>query len=377
MNVNKKEVSLKKGGWNKTIYEKIKELIIEYRIDGENKEKSYVVFDWDNTSIVNDIEEALFIYMLENIEFRIEPELFLQLIKKDIPTDNFNNKFNNSEGKPVNINMIEKDIISDYKYIYNNYEKLKGNCSLEEIKISLEYKDFIVKMKYLYDAIVETFEYEKWYLWISTFFTGLNELEMKKIVEKSNEWSLNNSIHSIELKSPINLSGEAGILTAKFVRGIKLIKEQQDLYRTLTENGIDVYICSASNRIVLEDIAVNKKYEYGISRDNLYGMELKKDKENKILPILDEDNFFPTYGKGKFNTIKKISQKYKGKEPIIVVGDSCGDYEMLANFKDLKLGIIIEGEKSYKLENKLKEEKIKNIYLQRKDKETGEFIEIL
>jgi hypothetical protein len=33
----------------------------------------YVVFDWDNTSIVNDTEEALLVFQIETFSFRIRP----------------------------------------------------------------------------------------------------------------------------------------------------------------------------------------------------------------------------------------------------------------------------------------------------------------
>ena len=55
-------------------------------------------FDWDNTSIINDVEEALLAYQLENLEFKMTPEEFSNTIRINIPKDNFKESCNNAEG---------------------------------------------------------------------------------------------------------------------------------------------------------------------------------------------------------------------------------------------------------------------------------------
>ena len=92
---------------------------------------------------MNDVEEALLAYQLMNLEFKMMPEELDTVMKTNIPKDNFVEKCNNKEGKPVNIDLITEDIVSDYTYLYENYKGFKGNKSLDEIKKEKEkYKKY-------------------------------------------------------------------------------------------------------------------------------------------------------------------------------------------------------------------------------------------
>ena len=47
--------------------------------------RPYAVFDWDNTSIMNDTEEALFMYQINTLSFAMPPEVFAQAIREGVP----------------------------------------------------------------------------------------------------------------------------------------------------------------------------------------------------------------------------------------------------------------------------------------------------
>ncbi|WP_244991603.1 haloacid dehalogenase-like hydrolase [Clostridium senegalense] len=378
--VKKDEVKLQKLNWSENNFNALNKLIEENGIKGKNydeNKKPYIVVDWDNTSIYNDVEEALLIYQLENLEFKMSPEELSKVLRKDIPKDNFNEKCNNKDGQPVNIDLIAEDIDSDYKFIYENYKGMKGDKTLEDMKKTSEYKDFIAKTRYLYDSIGKTFSADISYPWVTYLFAGMNENEVKELAEKGIDNALNEKIGVKSLTSPEELPGKAGVVSVSYNSGLRTLEEQQNLYNTLMENGIDVYVCSASFVDIVKTFASNPKYKYNVPEQNIMAMELQR-KDNVIVPEFKE-GYDQTQGAGKTKTIKRFLASEKGYGPILVAGDSAGDVAMLKDFEDTKIGLIINrlkdgeiGELSKLASESVGKEDAKYL-LQGRDENTGTF----
>lgn len=373
---------LKKLNWEENIYKAMVDIINEFgknSINYDERNKPYGIFDWDNTSIFNDVQEGLLIYQLISLKFKMTPNIFRKVITKNIPKTNFKKKFNNTEGREVNIDIIVKDIILDYKYLYINYKGFKGDKSLSIIKESNEYKDFISKVLYLYVAIGETFSADISYLWIANIITGMTSEEVSMLTEESNDYWLNHRIGKERWTSPKGLKREAGVVSIEFKIGIRIVEEQQNLYNTLMDNGFDVYICSASQIDVVKEFANNPKYGYNIPKENIYAMELIKDKNGVIKPKLNP-KYYQTQGEGKVKTIEKfIKHKYR-YDPIIVGGDSDGDVLMLSNFNNTKISLIINrsmgGEIGELCKTALKKmgKGSRRYFLQGRNENTGKYI---
>ena len=120
--VSKEDQVLNRGQWEDKLYKKLSNVIKDNGKSSSKYDESakpYAVFDWDNTTVINDIGEATFTYQIENLEFKMTPEELDKAIRTNIPEDNFKEEHNNKEGNPVNIDKIAKDIVSDYTVIYN------------------------------------------------------------------------------------------------------------------------------------------------------------------------------------------------------------------------------------------------------------------
>ena len=341
--VKKEEQVLERGQWEDKLYKKLSNVIKENGKSSSKYDESakpYAVFDWDNTTVINDIGEATFTYQIENLGFKMTPEELDKAIRTNIPEDDFTEEHNNKEGKPVNIHKIAKDIVSDYTVIYNEYKGFNGSKSLEEVKELDEYKDFSAKLRYLYEAIGGTFSSDISYPWVTYLFTGMTSEEVQALTEKAIDRALEEDLVFETWESPEGLKGESGQITVTFKRGVRSVKEMQNLYKTLMANGIDVYICSASYIDVIIPYASNSKYGYNIPKENVTGMRLKKDDKGVIQPEYDT-NYAQTQGEGKTETIKKlIAVNHDNQEPILIAGDSNGDYAMLKDFPKLQMGII-------------------------------------
>lgn len=100
--------------------------------------------------------------------------------------------------------------------------------------------------------------------------------EVQALSEKSIDQALQDKLTSETWESPEGLKGESGQITVTFKRGVRSVKEMQNLYKTLMANGIDVYICSASYIDVIIPYASNSKYGYNIPKENVTAMRLKR-----------------------------------------------------------------------------------------------------
>lgn len=381
--VEKKEVELKVGNWEKTNYAALKTAISEHGTLSEDYQKSpkpYAVFDWDNTTIINDIGEAVLTYQLMNLRFKMNPTELETALKTNIPADDFKEEWNNKAGGAVNIEKIAADIGSSYQVLYQNYEGLAGNQSLEEVKKFPEYVDFSSKLRYLYEAIGSSFSSDISYPWVTYLVSGMTSKEVQDLSQEAADYWLEQELGEETWTSPADLKGQAGELAVTFKIGIRTVPEMQDLYQTLMANGIDVYVCSASFIDVIVPFATHAKYGYQVPKEQVYAMELKKNAEGIIQAEMDPD-YDQTQGKGKTDTIIKfIAPKHENVTPILVAGDSNGDVAMLSDFPDLQVGLIFNRVKDGGIGKLAKEatesagNKDQRYFLQGRDENKGQLI---
>ncbi|MBF0777615.1 haloacid dehalogenase-like hydrolase [Streptococcus cuniculi] len=334
---------LAKGNWEDVLHTRLVKLIEEngkMSKDYKEDKKPYAVFDWDNTTIINDIGEATFTYQISNLAFKMTPEQFDTAVRETLPEDDFKEEFNNKDGQAVNINKIATDLLADYTVLYNEYSGMKGSKSLDEVKKMDEFKDFSAKLRYLYEAVGGTFSSDISYPWVTYMYAGMTSEEVQELTEKSIDYALKDDLVYETWESPSTLKGEAGQVSVTFKLGVRSVQEMQNLYKAMMDNGIDVYICSASYYDVIVPYATNSKYGYNIPKDHVFAMRLVKDEAGVIQSKFDT-SYAQTQGEGKTKTIKDlIAVNYDGAEPIMIGGDSNGDYAMLKDFPELQVGLI-------------------------------------
>lgn len=339
---NTSKLTLSEGKWAPDTRARLQKLIDDNGIknaDYDSNKKPYVVFDWDQTCIFNDTQESMFRYMIDNLEFKATPEEFAVLIRKNIPKNNFSTAYNNKKGERVNIDKIGADLDSDYKFLYDNYINGKS-MTLEDIKQTDEFKDFQAKYAYLYEAIGGTFSADISYPWVLYSFTGMTPQEVADLAEKANDYALKRGISTYTLSSPEGMEGTAGVISLDgYKDGLRIEPEISDLMAVLKANGIDVYICSASHQNVVEVFASLPKYTYNVPKENVLGMRTKVENGKFISEY--EDNWPQTQQRGKTEAIESVLVSKYGYGPILVCGDSQGDYYMATDFPETQLTLII------------------------------------
>lgn len=375
---------LEKGNWSPFNHAQLNTFILEngqqsatYRAE----KRPYVIFDFDNTSVFLDIEEATLIYQLKHLLFKVKPKELNTIIRTNIAKTNFSEEYRNNNGQPVNIDMIAVDIIKSYTWLYQNYVGLKGKKSLDEVKQNPHYYNFITKMRYLYAAIGDTFDHSVSYPWVTYLFAGYTPDEVSQLAKVTYQWQQQQSIGPVTWISPQELAGKAGVVSVTWENGLRPYKEVQNLYQTLSNNGFDVYICSASFIDVIKGVATDPDIGFNVPENHVFAMQLQHDKKNKIVAKFNK-NYFQTQGKGKSQTIQKFLLSKYGYGPVFIAGDSEGDQNMMQDFADTQKVLIVNrwrkpttdiGQLSKRAVEMLGQVNAKYL-LQGRDANTGEFI---
>ena len=300
----------------------------------------YVVFDWDNTSVFLDIEEAALIYQLENLVFGATPAQLETALRKNIPKKNFLPAYNNAGGQAVNIDAVVPDIVASYTWLYQNYKGLKGDQSLAVVALSPHYGAFTTKVRYLYEAIGDTFDHDTAYPWVTYLFAGMTEAQVRKLTADTVAWQLKEPVAKVKWTSPAALPGRAGVVSVSWKNGLRLQPEMQQLYAAFRNAGFDVWVCSASFVDVIKEISSNPAFGYNNPPERVLAMELERDASGVIQPEFRR-GYDQTQGPGKTKNIRRFLVSKYGYGPSFVAGDSEGDQNMMADFADTKKVLIV------------------------------------
>lgn len=299
--------------------------------------RPYIIVDWDNTSAFGDAEETLTWYMLDNLSYTLSVSEFRRAVSMSVPAGE--SKLLNEAGRPVVFDDMVADLIEDYSYIYKNYSGFAGRKSLAQIKASEEYKDFAAKLFVMFDALDATCGTAGADQWQGQLMSGMTGEQLTQLSEKSIRKNLTGELRKIKLSSSNRLKRRCNGVSSTTFQGLRTYPDMANLYRTSMENGVDVYVVSASPEDIILPVACNAEYGYHIPRENVYGAKFAKN--NGVLqPELSLERLM-TWGPGKVELIRKHFISSKGYPPLLVCGDSDGDYDMLAGFEGTKLSLIV------------------------------------
>lgn len=332
--------SLDRLNWSERNYLLLNQLITENGIGGKDyDDQPYVVMDWDQTCAHFDTEEATLRFQVFNLRFKMTNDQFREILKDTINgVTQLPQSFQN-----INLADVNEDLINDYDYLYDHFSGLNGNVSLDQIKLTSQYRDFIVKILFLYNGYCSTEEIgdEYGYLWVLYLFYGFSPDEVKALAKEAIEYELGNCLSFQTLVSPDTPTTKAGVVQVTFKTGLRVFAEMQNLISTFIEHGISVFIVSASYKPVIETFSGTGSFGYNLPAGNVIGMELNTDSKGKILPEY-KTGWVKTYRQGKVDAINKVIKTERGKktDPLFVAGDSDGDYEMLTQFPGMKLALI-------------------------------------
>lgn len=319
--------------WTNGVYDEIKKIM-------KTKEKEYVVFDCDNTLIMNDLNQALDYYIILHD--------YMKSTKED-----YYNFFINSD--------FPYDIKKKAKEIYEIYEISKTQENYLESSL---YKDFVVKFIKLLNEIFKNYDSD-----IYTYlYVNLTAEEYENLVYKS-FFYMTNKKH--EYKKTISSNNEE----IYSYLGLTLVDEMKELIKEFDRNNIDVYIISGSIGTIVKKYFyefVPEYYNEVLPIKGIYGVQLEE-KDGKYTGKLKKDSIL-TIREGKVVMIDYLLYKKYNKGPLFVAGDSEGDYYMMTHYKNTKKVLIIDRNRNCKIQE-LINSKDEKYLIQYVDEKKVEFIE--
>ena len=120
--------------------------------------------------------------------------------------------------------------------------------------------------------------------------------------------------------------------------GVRVTPEIRDLMAMMRESGFDVWVITASFEPVVQAVSAPDAYGYDVPNDHVIGIRLQQDADGKYIPVPDDsEGYSITYRQGKVNVIKNLI----GQGPIFAAGDINTDFEMLTEFAETKMSLVV------------------------------------
>ena len=340
-------------GWNPYVKQAIDDFIAEYG----NTENAYVVFDFDNTTSIFDVEEQLAVYQLQVMAFAFTPEEMPAILATelgDLTVDRTDLGYGNGSYQ----DWID-DITAAYTYLYNTYGPFTA-AGLDEaaqatVQADPQWAEFATKMRAMYDLVYDAESPAVAYPWVLYWFTGMTEQEVYDLAAASH--TLYGAVESeyVLWTSPADIESKVGVVEYEWTSGTGVSENLVELYRVLDENGIDVWVCSASaidpiraavdvyglHDYVTGVIAMartldeNGKYVNSYDYETGYGWLIVDGEWVKDDVALGAQ----TQGVGKVEAINAVIYPRYGVGPLAGFMDSTGDYNFCTEYANLKLVI--------------------------------------
>ena len=308
---------LEPGSWDPAVRESLNTLL------ASRGRARYAVFDFDKTSIVHDVSQALWVYQIEHLRYADAPShAFLDGIP-DV-----------SKELAPGVSFADMGAMLEAEY-ENLRHRLNAGMTLEELHASDLYLDFRARMFSLLLGMDEVFGEAVSYLWMPGLLAGYTEAEAREVVHDAVVEHLGKEKLAVEKwQSPDGQWGGA------VERGIWFSPEMKDLYHKLAGNGIDAYVCSASLELIVEVLACDPELGAGLPAEQVFGLRFVP---GDILTAVFDSTYVQPVGPGKVTCIETfMAPLYGGRGPVLVGGDSNGDVPMLTAFADMQKGLIID-----------------------------------
>ncbi len=352
-----KIVSLEREDWSDDVKAALNDLMSTYgKVGTAPAEKPYVVFDFDNTSSIFDVEEQLAVYQLSVMAFAIEPkDLKGVLLSGLLDVDKDLTEFGYGEGS---LNDWVDDISSAYDSLWAEYgpftAKGVSESTVNKMHADPEWQEFSAKMRALYSLIYDVQSSNIAYPWVLYWFTGMTEEEIYDLALKGFAEYKDVDTSTVTWISPKTVESKTGVVNFEWISGIQVTENIKELWRALDLNGIDVWVCSAScTGAIRAAIDTFGLHDYCTG---MLAMTNKMDDDGKYIAEYDDQTgcgFYAdkggwtrmtrptkaqTQGVGKVTAVTNaISPEYGGHGPLAGFMDSTGDFNFCTEFETLKL----------------------------------------
>ena len=350
--VEEEPIHVVRDDWDPFVAQAINDFVDTYG----NTENAYVVFDFDNTCSIFDVEEQLAVYQLQVMAFAFTPDEIEEILFTELG-DHDEDRTDLGYGNGSYADWVA-DISAAYDYLYNEYGPFSAagldEAAQAEIQADPMWAEFATKMRAMYDLVYDAESPAVAYPWVLYWFTGMTEQEVYDLAYASH--SFYGAVETSEVTWETAGEGtKVGPVSYTWTSGTGVSENVKELWKVLDGNGIDVWVCSASavdpiraaiDAFGLHDYCTgmiamtrvldeNGKYVNAYDYETGYGYMVVDGEWVKDELALGAQ----TQGVGKVESINAAIYPKYGVGPLAGFMDSTGDYNFCTEYANLKLVI--------------------------------------
>ncbi|MBR5309995.1 MAG: hypothetical protein IKU42_02585, partial [Oscillospiraceae bacterium] len=194
-------VHVEHADWSDEVKKAINDFVDMYGMASENYAEgaSYVVFDFDNTTSIFDVEEQLAVYQLQVMAFAFTPDEIEEILFTELG-DHDEDRTDLGYGNGSYADWVA-DIAAAYDYLYTTYGPFTAagldEAAQAEIQADAQWAEFATKMRAMYDLVYDAESPAVAYPWVLYWFTGMTEQEVYDLAYASH--SLYGSVETSEV----------------------------------------------------------------------------------------------------------------------------------------------------------------------------------
>ena len=230
--------------WSDEVKKAINDFVDTYA----NTENAYVVFDFDNTTSIFDVEEQLAVYQLQVMAFAFTPDEIEEILFTELG-DHDEDRTDLGYGNGSYADWVA-DIAAAYDYLYTTYGPFTAagldEAAQAEIQADAQWAEFATKMRAMYDLVYDAESPAVAYPWVLYWFTGMTEQEVYDLAYASHSYYGAVESEYVTWTSPETIESKVGVVEYEWTCGTGVSEQMKWLYKSLDEAGIDVWVCSAS-----------------------------------------------------------------------------------------------------------------------------------
>ena len=350
---------LERSDWNDDAKNAVNMMLDKYGKGGTDPaDNPYAVFDFDNTCSIFDIEEQTVVYQLQTMSFEIEPEDMKDIIITGIPDiDKDVSSYGYFSGSFTD---LADDITAEYTALWDKYGPFTYEGMTEDavkaVSEDPDWQDFAAKVFVMYESVDDICSSDVSYPWMTYLFAGMTDEELYDLTSRALAEYSGKETSLVTWTSPESCESKTGPVSYTWTSGVSVSENINELWKALDENGIDVWVCSASvTGVIRAAIDHFGLHEYCTG---MLGMTDKTDENGRFINEYDYDSGCGYYavengwermsrpiktqtqGKGKVVAIvNAIAPEYDDHGPIAGFMDSTGDFNFCSEFETLKLVI--------------------------------------
>ncbi|MFT9418567.1 lipoprotein pyruvate-formate lyase [Acetobacter sp.] len=338
----------------------------------------YVVMDWNNTAIVGDVQQTLFLFMLEHFCFLLPAQKFRSLIHVYASSQPLPAPFANLAGQPVTFPDLVSDIVEDYSALAARYGHMPHPIAREELQDNPAMLAFRARMAFCHQAVAALHGPDAAQQWLIRLVAGQTQTDVITLSRAANEWCLGASISNQRWVCPASRPGKAGPVQADITQMLRLTPEMGNLLQILQEHGIDPIICSSALEDLIALFATSAEYGYNLRHEHVFGARLVE-RKGVMEPTEVSHSPFPA-GVGKTELIRLHFEQKRKQPPLMIFAGESSTANLLRSFPDTPLCCLINRKQSEDMEVFLREAAQpatagtpRRLYLQGRDENTGEW----